>query len=250
VKATALATLIAAAGIFAGPPASAADIALLAAGASKETVSELIPSFEKTTGHKVIATWAPAPEIRKRLVDGETYDLVISRADDIDGFVKQGKVTPDSRTDLMKTGVGMAVRAGAPRPDVGSTESLKRALLAARTIGRSAGSSGEYVVTLFARLGLSDQLMPRLKQVPPGKQVADMLMAGDVEFGIQQSSELIHAPGIDYLGPLPRELQKTTTYAAGLLGTTKQPDGVKALMKLLTGPEAVPIIKRNGMEPG
>jgi molybdate transport system substrate-binding protein len=232
--------------LFAGPPAHAADIALLAAGASKETVSELIPGFEKTTGHRVVATWAAAPAIRKRLADGEAFDLVITSADDIDGFVAQGKLTPGSRTDLMKTGVGVAVRAGAPRPDIGSTEALKRALLAAPSIGRSAGTSGEYVVALFARLGLADQLMPRLKQVPPGKQVADMLAAGDVEIGLQQASELIHAPGIAYLGPL----QKTTVYAAGIPAGARQPAAAKALVETLTGPAAAAVIRHNGMDPG
>src|SRR5476649_2040828 len=140
------------------PLAHAADVALLAAGASKETVSELIPVFEKATGHRVVATFATAPAIAKRLEGGEAFDLVISTADGIDGFIAQGKLAPGSRTDLMKTGVGVAVRAGAPRPDIGSTGAIKHALLAAPTIGRSAGTSGDYIVAMFARLGLADRL--------------------------------------------------------------------------------------------
>jgi molybdate transport system substrate-binding protein len=244
-------TLIAACVVlFVCPLAHAADLALLAAGASKETVSELIPGFEKATGHRVVATFATAPAIAKRLADGEAFDLVISSADDIDGFVAAGRLAPGSRTDLMKTGIGVAVRAGAPRPDIGSTEALKRALLAAPTIGRSAGTSGEYLAALFARLGLADQLVPRLKQAPPGKQVADMLVAGDVEIGLQQASELIHAPGIAYLGPLPPDLQKTTVYAAGISAGARQPAAAKALVETLTGPAAAPVIRHNGMEPG
>jgi len=252
VKSTPLKSIVLAACVvlFACPLAHAADIALLAAGASKETVSELIPGFEKATGHRVVATWATAPAIAKRLADGEAFDLVITRADDIDGFIAKGRLAPGSRTDLMKTGVGVAVRAGAPRPDIGSTEALKRALLAARTIGRSAGTSGDYIAALFARLGLGPQLLPRLKQVPPGKQVADMLVAGTVEIGLQQASELIHAPGIAYLGPLPPELQKTTVYAAGIPVGARQPAAAKALVETLTGPAALSAIRHNGMDPG
>ena len=235
--------------LFAGPLAHAADVALLAAGASKETVSELIPGFEKATGHRVVASWAAAPTIARRLADGEAFDLVISSAEGIDGFIAQGKLAPGSRTDLMKTGVGVAVRAGAPQPDIATTEALKRALLAAPSIGRSAGTSGDYVVALFTRLGLADQLMPRLKQVPPGKQVADMLAAGEVEIGLQQASELLHAPGIAYLGPLPPELQKTTVYAAGIPAGARQPAAARALVETLTGPAAAAVIKHNGMDP-
>src|SRR5476651_621133 len=157
------------------PLAHAADVALLAAGASKETVSELIPVFEKATGHKVVATFATAPAIRKRVADGEAFDLVITSADDIAGFLSDGKLAPGSRTDLMKTGVGVAVRAGAPRLDISSPEALKRALLAARAIGRSAGSSAEYIPAMLAHLGIAAETVPRLKQPPPGQQVPDLL---------------------------------------------------------------------------
>ena len=244
------AVLAAAIALSVCPLAQAADIALLAGGATKETIVELLPAFEKSTGHHVTPTWAPAGAIRKRLAAGEVYDLVIIGGDDIDSLIRDGKLVPGSRTDLMKTGVGVAVRAGAPRPDIGSTEALKRALLAAPSIGRSAGTSGEYIAALFARLGLSEQLLPRLKQVPPGKQVADMLVAGTVEIGLQQASELIHAPGIAYLGPLPPELQKTTVYAAGIPVAARQPAAAKALVETLTGPGSAAVIKHNGMDPG
>jgi molybdate transport system substrate-binding protein len=236
--------------VFVCPLAHAADVALLAAGASKETVSELIPVFEKATGHRVVATFATAPAIARRLADGEAFDLVISTAEGIDGFIAQGRLVPGSRTDLMKTGVGVAVRAGSRVRDVRSTEALKTQLLGAFFIGRSAGTSGEYVVVLFARLGLSDQLLPKLKQAPPGLQVADMLRRGDVDIGLQQASELIHAPGIAYLGPLPPELQKTTVYAAGIPAGAKQPAAAAALVKTLTAPEAAAAIRHNGMDPG
>lgn len=242
--------LMALALLFLSPAASAADIALLAAGASKETVSELIPAFEKASGHRVIATWSPAPAIRKRLEAGEAFDLVISSRTEIDALTAAGRLAPGSRTDLMKTGVGVAVRAGAPQPDISSTEALTRAMLAAPTIGRSAGTSGDYIVEMIARLGLADRLLPRLKQPPPGKQVPDLLAAGEVELGFQQTSELVNAPGIAYIGPLPPDLQRVTVYSAGLPAAARQPEAARALVQALTGPEAVQAIRHNGMDPG
>jgi molybdate transport system substrate-binding protein len=238
------------AGLCASSLAEAADISVLAGGATREALVELLPAFEKSTGHKVVPTWAPAPVIRRKVAAGETFDLVIVGADDIDGFIRQGKLVPGSRTDLMKTGVGVAVRAGAPRPDIGSVEALKRALLAAPTIAHSAGTSGEYVVSLVARLGLADALTPRLRRAPDGIRVSVLLVQGEAAIGLQQASELIHESGIDYLGPLPPELQKITIYAAGLHTAAPQPEAAKALLRALTGPDAAPAIRRHGMEPG
>jgi molybdate transport system substrate-binding protein len=238
------------AGLCMSSPAEAADISVLAGGATREALVELLPAFEKSTGHKVVPTWAPAPVIRRKVAAGETFDLVIVGADDIDGFIRQGRLVPGSRTDLMKTGVGVAVRAGAPRPDIGSVEALKRALLAAPTIAHSAGTSGEYVVSLVARLGLADALTPRLRRAPDGVRVSVLLVKGEAAIGLQQASELIHESGIDYLGPLPPELQKITVYAAGLHSAAPQPEAAKALLRALTGPDAAPAIRRHGMEPG
>ncbi len=230
--------------------AGAADIAVLAGGATRDVIEQLLPAFEKSTGHKVVATWSPAPMIRKRLAAGEVYDLVISTAPEIDAFIEQGKLAPGSRTGLMKTGVGVAVRAGAARPDIGSADALRSALLAAKSVGHSSGTSGEYVVSMIARLGIADQLKPKLRQAPPSVRVATLLANGEVELGIQQASEIMHEPGIDYLGPLPPELQKITLYAAGLPTAARQPEAAKALVKALSGPDAEAAIRKQGMEPG
>ena len=242
--------LLAAAALFFSPVAHAADIFLLAGGATKDVIEELIPAFEKATGHKVVPTWAAAPAIRKRLETGETFDLVISSAGDIDAFIQQGKLAPGSRTGLMQTGVGVAVKAGAPKPDISSADALKGALLAAKTIGISAGTSGAYVVSLMARLGIADETKQKLRQTPTGVRVGAMLASGEVEIGLQQESELKNEPGISYLGPLPPELQQVTLYAAGLGATTKQPDAARALVKALSGPDAAVVIARHGMKPG
>jgi molybdate transport system substrate-binding protein len=168
----------------------------------------------------------------------------------IDAFTKEGKVAPGSRVDLMKSGVGVAVRAGAPKPDIGSSEALKRTLLAAKSIGYSSGPSGDYMVSLIERMGIADQVKPRMKQVPSGTRISTMIESGEAEIGFQQISELIHEKGIDYLGPLPSDVQKITVFSAGLHTGAKEPEAAKTLVKALTGAEAVPVIKQHGREPG
>jgi molybdate transport system substrate-binding protein len=242
--------LLAAAAFIFSPVAHAADIFVLAGGATRDVIEELIPAFEKATGHKVLPTWDAAPAIRKRLEAGGTFDLVISSAPEIDAFILQGKLVPGSRTGLMQTGVGVAVKAGAPKPDISSPDALKRALLAARTIGHSAGTSGAYVVAMMGRLGIAEETKPKLRQTPPGVRVAAMLAKDEVEIGLQQESELKNEPGISYLGPLPPELQQVTLYAAGLGTTTKQPDAAQALVKALHSPAAAAVIAKHGMQPG
>lgn len=241
--------LIAAASIFHFNTASAAEITVLASGATKEVIVELLPPFEKSSGHKVAMTWTGSANIKKRIAAGEVYDLVIVDGPLIDVFSKEGKVAAGSRTDLMKSGVGAAVRAGATKLDIGSSEALKKTLLAAKSIGYSSGSSGAYVMSLVERMGIADQVKPKMKQVPSGTRISSMIESGEVEIGFQQISELIHEKGIDYLGPLPAEIQNITVYSIGLHTGAKEPEAAKALIKAITGPEVVPVIKLHGMEP-
>lgn len=245
-----IAFVFAAAVLFVSSPrASAADIAMLATGATKEIVLELIAQFEKRTGHKVVPTWTGTAGIRKRIGDGEIYDLVIVGAPVIDSFIAQGKVVPGSRTELMKSAVGVAVRAGASKPDIGSSEAVKTMLLAAKSIGYSTGPSGDHVVSLIERFGIADQIRPKLKQVPTGGRMETIITTGEAEIGFQQISELIHAPGVDYVGPLPAEIQKITVYSAGIHANAKQPEAAKALVNDLAARDAAPVIKHHGMEP-
>lgn len=244
-----IAFVFAAAVLFVSSGASAVDIAMLATGATKEIVLELIPQFEKSTGHKVIATWTGTAGIRKRIGDGEIYDLVIVGAPVIDSFIAQGKVAPGSRTELMKSAVGVAVRAGAPKPDIGSSEAVKTMLLGAKSIGYSTGPSGDHVVSLIGRFGITDQIRPKLKQVPTGTRMETIIATGEAEIGFQQINELIRAPGVDYVGPLPPDIQKITIYSAGIHANAKQPEAAKALVNALAAGDAAPVIKHHGMEP-
>ena len=197
-----------------------------------------------------MTTWSGTADIKKRMAAGEVYDVVIVGAPDIDAFIKLGKMVAGSRTDLMKSGVGVAVRAGAPKPDISSSEALKQTLLAAKSIGYSTGPSGDYVVSLIERMGIADQIKSKLKQVPSGARIGSIITSDEAEIGFQQISELIHAPGVDYVGPLPADVQKITVYSAGIHSGATQPKAAKELVKGLTGPVAAPVIKKHGMEPG
>jgi molybdate transport system substrate-binding protein len=238
------------ANLFLSYAASAAEIKVLAPGATKEVYLDLVPQFEQSSGHKVMTTWSGTADIKKRMAADEVYDVVIVGAPDIDAFIKQGKMVAGSRIDLMKSGVGVAVRAGAPKPDISSSEALKKTLLAAKSIGYSTGPSGVYVVSLIERMGIADQIKSKLKQVPSGARIGSIITSGEAEIGFQQISELIHAPGVDYVGPLPADVQKITVYSAGIHRGATQPEAAKELVKALTGPGAAPVIKNHGMEPG
>ncbi len=236
--------------LFLSYAASAAEIKVLAAGATKEVYLDLVPQFEQSSGHKVITTWTGTANIKKRMAADEIFDVVIVGAPEIDAFIQQGKMMAGSRIDLMKSGVGVGVRAGAPKPDISSSEALKKTLLAAKSIGYSTGPSGIYVMSLFERMGIADQIKSKLKQVPSGVRIGTFITSGEAEIGFQQVGELIHAPGVDYIGPLPADVQKITVYSAGIHSGAKQPAAAKELVKVLTGPAAASVIKKYGMEPG
>ena len=230
--------------------ANAAEIKVLGSPAVKEAYVELIPAFEKASEHKVAITWAGTVDINNRIQAGETTDLVVIAANSLDGMIKQGKIVAGSRVDLAKSGVGMAVRAGAPKPDIGSVDAFKRTLLAAKSIGYSTGPSGVYLAGLFQRLGIADEIKPKLKQIAPGLPVGELIARGEAEIGFQQVPELIHFPGVDLVGPLPAAIQEITVFSGGIHVGAKEVEGAKALVKFLTSPAAVPVLKKTGMEPG
>jgi molybdate transport system substrate-binding protein len=244
-----VAFLFAAASLLLAAQAVAADIAVLATGATKEIILEIISEFEKGYGHKVVTTWTGTEGIRKRIGEGEVYDLIVVGAPVVDTFIQQGKIAPESRTKLMNSAVGVAVRAGAPKPDIGSPAAVRNALLTAKSIGYSTGPSGDHVVSLIERFGITDQVKPKLRQVPTGARMETIIATGETEIGFQQISELIRAPGIDYIGPLPSDIQKITVYSAGIHASARQPEAAKALIGALTSSAAAPVIKHHGMEP-
>jgi molybdate transport system substrate-binding protein len=241
---------IGAASLLLSQAGNAAEIKVLASGAIKEAYLELIPQFEKASEHKVVTTWAGTVDIKKRMAAGEVFDLVIVASPELEAFIQEGKMVAGSRADLVRSGVGVAVRAGAPKPDTGSAEALKKALLAAKSIGYSTGPSGVYLASLFERMGIADAVKPKLKQTQPGVLVGSIIASGEAEIGFQQVSELIHVPGIDFIGPLPADVQKITVFSAGIHSGAKEPEAAKGLVKFLTAPAAAPVFKKHGLEPG
>ena len=225
-----------------------AEIKVMASAAFKEAYLELVPEFERSTGHKVATSWVPSVQMMSRLKGGETVDLVIMSAASLDELIKYGMIAPGNRFDLAKSGVGAAVRAGAAKPDISSGEALKRAVLAAKSIVYSTGPSGIYLAGLFQRMGIADQLKPKIKQVQ-GEPAGAVVARGEAEIGFQQVSELLPVPGIDLIGPLPADVQQITVFSAGLHVTAKEPDAARALVRFLTAPAAAPVIRKKGMEP-
>jgi len=230
--------------------AGAAEITVLSTQATEQAYRELVPQFEKATGHTVKTTFTGTLDAKKRIAGGEAFDLLIMSSPDIDAFMTLGTLVRGSRVDLAKSGVGVGVKAGAPKPDIATTEAFKQTLLAAKSIGYSTGPSGVYVMDLLERLGITDQVKPKLKQTPTGVFVGTIVANGEVEIGIQQISEMSTYPGVDYVGALPADIQKVTIFSSGIAAKSQQPDAARALVKFITAPEAAEAFKKRGMEPG
>ena len=194
----------------------AAEIKVLSSGAVKEAALELFPQFEKASGDKITVTWAGTVDLKKKIAAGEVYDLVIVASPDMDAFIKDGKIVSGSKVNLVNSSVGVAVKAGAPKPVLKSGDDLKKALLAAKSVGYSTGPSGVYIVSLIEKMGIADQIKPKAKVTPPGMPVATVIRSGEAEIGFQQVSELIHEAGIDFLGPIPADMQNITVFSSGV----------------------------------
>jgi molybdate transport system substrate-binding protein len=230
--------------------AGAAEIKVLSTQATEQSYRELTPQFEQATGHKVTTIFTGTLDADKRLAAGERYDLLIMSSPSIDAHLKDGTLVPGSRVDLAKSGVAVGVKAGAPKPDIGSTEALKKTILAAKSIGYSTGPSGNIVMRLFQRLGVLDEIRPKLKQTATGVFVGSIIASGEVEIGFQQISELSQFQGVDYVGPLPADIQEYTTFSSGIMKDAKEAEPARALVRFLTAPDAAPVYRKKGMEPG
>jgi len=230
--------------------AESAEIKVLSSAAVKEAYVELAPLFEKSSGHKLSTVWDGTANIVKRLRGGEVFDLVIIPSADIDRLISEAKLASGSRTDFVKSGIGIAVRAGMPKPDVSSGEAVKNAVLAAKSVAYSSGPSGNYIAGLFQKMAIGEQIKGKVIQTPSGVQVGEVVARGDADLGFQQVSELLHVKGIEYLGPLPNDIQHITTFSAGIHAASKEPEAAKALIKFLTSQEAAPSIHKAGLEPG
>jgi molybdate transport system substrate-binding protein len=223
-------------------------IAVLSSLATREAYLELVPQFEQSTGSKVATTWAGTVDINKRMAAGEVFDLVISSNAAIGELTNQGKIVAGTGTILAKAGIGIGVRKGAPKPDVGTPDAFKRALIAAKTVGLSTGPSGVYLEKLFERLGVADAVKAKTRLIPSGGTVSTLLASGEAEIGFQQISEIAQAEGVDYVGPLPAELQLISVFTAGVHSAAAHPGEARALVKLLTAPASLAVMKKHGLE--
>jgi molybdate transport system substrate-binding protein len=234
--------------------ASAAEVRVMISGGLTAAYKALVPEFERTTGNKVVTAYGPSMgttvnAIPVRLERGEAADVLIMVGYALGDLVKQGKVVAGSQVDLVKSPIGVAVKAGAPKPDISSADALKRSLLAAKSIAYSDSASGVYVSTeMFQRLGIADAMKDKAKKIP-AEPVAGVVARGDAEIGFQQISEMLPVPGVDIVGQLPPDLQKITVFSAGIATGSKEPDAGRALIKFLASPAASAAIIKSGMEP-
>jgi len=229
--------------------ANAAELKVLSTRATEEIYRELVPQFEKVSGHKVTTTFTGTLDLQKRIAAGEVYDVVVIIDTAIDDFIKAGKVMPGSRVDIAKSSIGVGMRPGLPKPDIGSVEALKKALLAANSIGYSTGPSGTVVLDMLQKMGIADAVKPKLKQPPSGVLVGAIIASGEAHIGFQQTNELSHFAGVDYLGPLPAEFQDVTRRSGGIMVGCKDKEAAEQLLKFITGPDAAPIIRKHGLDP-
>lgn len=226
-----------------------AQIKVMASVAFRDAYLEMLPAFERASGHKVLTQWVLTVEILRRIGADETVDLVLMSGSGIEKLTQSGKIVPGSAVPFVKSGVGMAVRAGTTAPDVGSADALKRTLLAAGSIAYSTGPSGDYLVGLFDRMGIAAEIRDKVRIVR-GEPVGAVVARGEAEIGFQQIPEILPVTGIQYLGPLPPEIQYTTVFVAGIHSGTTQIEPARAWVKFLTAPGAAAIYKKYGMEPG
>lgn len=221
---------------------------LLSSMATRELLNELVAQYQASSGQSITSEAAGGVDVAKRVRAGEAVDVVILSSTAIDSLIAAGSLLPDSRTDLVKSGVSIAVRAGAAYPDVASEEAVKRAVLAARTLSYSTGPSGVYLEKLFERWGILAGIRERIVVPPPGVPVGSLVAGGQAELGFQQLSELRSLPGIEVVGPLPAEIQTITVFSGGISSGCARPDSARALLDYFAAPSVGPTKQRHGME--
>ncbi len=239
-------------------PASAADIRVMISAGFFQVYSQLGPAFEKSTRHKLVTTRGPSvgdsPEaIPTRLTRGEAADVVIMDGHGVDILDQLGLVRPGSRIPLAESFIGMVVRAGQPKPDISTVESLRKTLLAAKSIAYSDSSSGTYLSTVgFKKLGIAEEIAGKARKVrgpPSGEPVAAVVARGEAEVGFQQVAELIHVAGADFVGTVPAEIQPPTFFVGALPKNSQQPDAAVALLRFLSSAQAADVIAKAGLKP-
>ena len=229
---------------------AAAEITVWTASAFAKVLHQIGPQFEAGTGNNLNISEGLRDAFIKRIDAGESFDVLILPAPQlIDALIKQDKISPDTRVDLARSGIGVEVRAGAPKPDIGSVEAFKRTLLNAKSIAYLRVGSGEYIHGMIERLGIADAIKAKVVR-PATDTVSEMVAKGEVELGMVVSTQIVTTPGVELVGPLPAELQSYLIFTGGVSSKSKAPNAARDLLKFLTGPIAIPVIRSGGMEPG
>lgn len=223
-------------------------ITIMASAAFKEAFRVLIPEFERARGERVNAVWISTREMMTRVKAGEIVDLVFLTAGMIDELIAHGRLARGSRVDLVRSSVGVAVRAGAPRPNLADGEALKQALLNARSVAYSLGPSGVYIAALAERMGIADALKAKTR-IPDGEPVGALVARGEADIGFQQVSELLPVAGIDLLGPLPADVAKAEVFSAGFHVESVAKPAARALIDYLRTPQAASVLRQKGLDP-
>ena len=217
--------------------------------ATRQVLADLVSAYEQRSVAQVQIESVGGVDAAKRVMADEPFDLVVLASDAIDKLLAAGKLVAGSKMDLVHSGVAVAVRAGAARPDIGSEDAVRNAVLAARSLSYSTGPSGVALARLFERWGIAGQIQDRIVQAPPGVPVGTLVARGEVELGFQQLSELLHVDGIELLGALPAEIQIVTTFSAGVCASATQPGAARELIAFMASPAAVEAKRRQGMDP-
>jgi molybdate transport system substrate-binding protein len=228
----------------------AAELSGLGVVPLRTPLNVLVPQFEAATGHKVVVKYAGSSDLIRQFAAGEAFDVALVWPTMLDRLIREGKLAADSRTDIARVGIGVAVKRGAPKPDITTTAAFKRALLNAESISHSTeGASGTYFKGLLKRLGIAAEVQPKLRPQPGGPLVVGPVARGEVEMAIITISFVILEPGAELVGPLPDELQEYVLYTAGISATTSQPDAARALLRHLISPAAAPAFRASGLDP-
>ncbi len=230
-------------------PSEAAEVKVLILPAMSTVMKQLGSQFESITGHKLLPQVGLASQLKVPLDAGD-FDVAIFSTTTIDNLLKQGKIFADTRAEIARVGIGVAVKKGAPKPDISSAEAFKSALLNAKSISYTKDSfTGQYLPSLMQRLGIAEEMKPKTKLLRGGGQNPRAVAAGEVELGISVISDILPVAGVELLGPLPSELQQYVIFAVSVGTTAKDPQAARALVNFVNSPLAIPVIKAQGMEP-
>jgi molybdate transport system substrate-binding protein len=225
------------------------EIRLFSSGSTAGALRELLPQFERATGHRVTVSNEPGKIMLERIQRGDTGDVVLTGSTAIEELSKAGHVAAGSRRDLARCGAGVAVRAGVPKPDIGSLEAFRRALLEAKSIAHTtSGASGMHLMRVVERLGIAQEVKAKAK-TQPGGLVGEILARGEAELAVQQIPELLAVPGLEFVGPLPPEIQITSVVSAAIFARAAQPEAARALLEFLSTSASARVLHASGLDP-